>query len=425
MPRLAADGRKGEAMVGSNSSDELSDEPGRSLGSHVLRAGVFAVAAVAVGTVAVAVAAATAVARRVVVPARHADEDVKILSVDLASEPQTITLSLTPHSVLEGDPGLYSLWFADNAGHVVVGEILSRDDHSVTRAIVRRGFGDIELASRGHLNGWLWLSPADAGLESKPVAIRAANGLNPAWVIPGGPHSPTWVIHIHGHGSKRAENLRGAVSLAPWGFTQLIASYRNDGEGERSVDGRYALGATEWQDIDEAISYARENGATKVLLVGWSMGGAIALQTAERSAHRDIIVGLILDSPAVDWVDILQYQGDAGKIPGPVQQLTFGILGSRAGWAATGKREPVDFAQLRWPERAANLSVPVVLLHSDDDGFVPPGPSREFAAARTDLVTFVPFATAYHCRLWNYDRDKWESAVNTWLTSQGFARPEE
>lgn len=397
-----------------------SDTP-KSVFRRIVEGGAIATVAVAAGATALVVGSAVAMARRVVVPEKHSEEDIRILGVDLESESPTITLSLTPMSTLAGTPGEYSLWFADGAGHLVVGAVVAQDDHSVTRVIVRQGFGDIRAGKRARMNGWLWLSPADAGLEFKPVAVHAVHGLNPAWVLPGGSAETTWVIHIHGHGSKRAETLRGAISLKPWGFTQIIASYRNDGEAERSEDGRYALGETEWHDIDAAIEFALAQGAQKIILVGWSMGGAIALQTAERSVHRDHIVGLILDSPAVDWIDVLNYQGEAIGLPGPVRNLTIGILGSPAGRAVTGQHEPLDFSRLRWPERAADLASPVLLLHSDDDVLVPSGPSREFAAARPDLVTFVPFSVALHCRLWNYDRPRWEGAVASWLQSLGYS----
>lgn len=417
--RLAVDGRKGLLAM---ADSEHPAPRSISLTRRVVKGVAIAAGSIVVGAAALVVGAAAVVARRVVVPDPHSDEDIRVLGVDLESRPATITMEVTPHSVLGGNPGEYSLWFADGAGHVVVGEIVGRDEKTVTRAVVRRGFGDVQSTHRARMNGWLWMSPADAEVTSSPVAVEAPHGLNPAWLLPGGRNASTWAIHIHGHGSKRAETLRSAISLLPWEFTQLVASYRNDGEGERSEDGRYALGDTEWQDIDAAIAFALSNGAERVLLVGWSMGGAIALQTAERSPYSGVIAGLILDSPAVDWVDVLRYQGEAMGLPSPVRRLTLGMIGTSAGRPITGQRVPVDFSHLRWPARAENLTVPVVLLHSDDDGLVPPGPSREFAAARPDLVTFVPFTEALHCRLWNFDRPRWESAVNDWLYAQGFTR---
>jgi len=30
-------------------------------------------------------------------------------------------------------------------------------------------------------------------------------------------------------------------------------------------------------------------------------------------------------------------------------------------------------------------------------------------------VTLVPFATALHTKLWNYDEERWSTSISTWL----------
>ena len=53
--------------------------------------------------------------------------------------------------------------------------------------------------------------------------------------------------------------------------------------------------------MESAVSYAVARGAGRIILSGWSMGGTIALLTAERSAHRDRIVGVVLVGPVTSW----------------------------------------------------------------------------------------------------------------------------
>ena len=65
-------------------------------------------------------------------------------------------------------------------------------------------------------------------------------------------------------------------------------------------DGRYGLGVTEWADIEAAIDYALAHGAKDVVLFGYSMGGAIALQAADRSRLRKRILALVLDAPMIN-----------------------------------------------------------------------------------------------------------------------------
>ena len=113
----------------------------------------------------------------------------------------------------------------------------------------------------------------------------------------------------------RAECLRAVPVFHALGITSLVVSYRNDGEAPRSRAGTYALGATEWRDVDAAVGFARRRGARRIVLMGWSMGGAIALQLELNSAHRDVIAGLILESPVIDWRVVLGYQAKLLRLP--------------------------------------------------------------------------------------------------------------
>jgi alpha-beta hydrolase superfamily lysophospholipase len=67
--------------------------------------------------------------------------------------------------------------------------------------------------------------------------------------------------------------------------------------------------------------------------------------------------------------------------------------------------------------RAQELKLPVLILHSDDDGFVPSTASRALAIARPDIVSYEEFEVARHTKLWNYDREKWEGAISRWIAA--------
>jgi pimeloyl-ACP methyl ester carboxylesterase len=77
----------------------------------------------------------------------------------------------------------------------------------------------------------------------------------------------------------------------------MVVSFRNDGDGPPSCDGRYRLGETEWRDVEEAINYAVAEGAGRIVIFGWSLGAAIALQVVAVSSHASRISGLVLDAP--------------------------------------------------------------------------------------------------------------------------------
>ena len=151
--------------------------------------------------------------------------------------------------------------------------------------------------------------------------------------------------------------------------------------------------------------------------MGWSMGGAIALQVALGSAHREEIVGVVLDSPVVDWRTVLNYQGHELGLPAPVTGLAIGTLGTEWASPATGADGGIPFDRLDIVARAAELRHPVLILHSDDDGFVPSDASHDLVVARPDLVELQVFEVARHTKLWNYDQRRWTDALTQWLRS--------
>lgn len=352
------------------------------------------------------------VARRVIMPAARA-VDTRILDVDVAA--QTITLTRTPDTVL---PGRYGLFTTGAADYIKIGSVLASDATSVKRKLLTEVEGDMHLAAEAAFSGWYFQHPDELHLPYTQEYVHAAVGTCPAWLFPAGPDGETgdtWVIQIHGRGTTRAECLRAVPVFHAQGITSLVVSYRNDGDAPRTRTGSYALGATEWRDVDAAVGWAVRRGARRVLLMGWSMGGAIALQVALGSAHRELISGLILDSPVVDWRTVLTYQGRALGLPAPVTGLAIGTLG--ADWAApaTHADSGIPFDRLDVVARAAELRHPTLILHSDDDGFVPSSASHRLAEARPDLVELQAFTTARHTKLWNYDQQRWTDAIEDWL----------
>ncbi|MGA0566026.1 alpha/beta hydrolase family protein [Rathayibacter sp. KR2-224] len=370
------------------------------------------VGAVAASAAAGFAAAATTVARMVVTPPRRTRQDVDIRSV--ADDLSAITLTG------KGDalhvPGHYGLWFSEDRGYARIGDILSvESDGAVTRAVEGVVWGDLSTARHGRLSGWYYTSPSDLGLPVQSVDVPVDGGRAPAWLFPAAEASEKWAIHVHGRGTKRQEALRAIPSFHEKGYTSLVASYRNDGDAPASSDGRYALGSTEWRDVDAAIAYALRNGARRIVLVGWSMGGAIVLQTAVRSPRADAVCGVVLDSPVIDWKETLDFQARLLRLPRRVTEGALMLLDS--GWATSlvGQDAPIGFAGLDFTLRAHELNAPVLLMHSDDDGYVPAGASHRLAARRPDIVTFVPFREAKHTKLWNFDAERWTSAICGWL----------
>ncbi|GAA0995505.1 alpha/beta hydrolase family protein [Subtercola frigoramans] len=382
--------------------------------------GLIAVGAAASATAAVAAFVTAKFSRSVVIPTDSSDESLRIHSVDEGDG--TITLGVSADSLVAGR---YSLWFAGGTGHARVGDIVSVTAGRVTRRLERVDYGDLADARWCRLGSWYYLDPRETGLDVVDVEVETELGLAPAWFVPAtddqGHPSDRWVIQVHGRGVRRAETIRALPLFHELGYSTLQISYRNDGEAPRSPDGRYALGDTEWHDVDAAMKYAIDNGAKQLILMGWSMGGATVLQAATRSVRASYLRAVVLDSPVVAWSDTIVFQGHLNHLPEPISKGVMATIGSGVGKFVAGQAQPINFKRLDFVARAAEITFPILILHSDDDGFVPSTASRRLAEARPDVVTLVPFSIAKHVRLWNYDPVRWTNSIRDWLTSRGLA----
>ncbi|WP_309103173.1 alpha/beta fold hydrolase [Microbacterium sp.] len=353
------------------------------------------------------------VARRVVTPTRRAP-DATILAVDTGA--QTIELGRTADTEL---PGRYGLFTTGTYGYVKLGAVLSTDATTVRRKLLTQIEAGARIDRDAGFSGWYYASPSELHLPWESVLIGSPAGPCPAWLFPA--TSTTWVIQVHGRGTTRAECLRAVPVLHGLGMPNLIVSYRNDGEAPRSRGGSYALGAAEWRDVDAAIAYALRHGAERVLLMGWSMGGAVALQAAVNSGKRDRIAGLILESPVVDWRTVLRFQAREAGMHAPLPDLAMGALSVPFTARLSGAESAIPFDRLDMVARADELTMPILILHSDDDGFVPADASHALQEARPDLVTMPHFAVARHTKLWNYDQVSWSTAITDWVSAHGFS----
>ncbi|WP_179428566.1 alpha/beta hydrolase family protein [Spelaeicoccus albus] len=358
-------------------------------------------------------------ARRIVVPER-AEEPLEILHVSGFDGEMSILLAADDETMV---PGRYGLVFDGGRGHARIGDILEYDPRAgtVLRSVLGVDAGTLRKARRGRWSAAYYRNPDAAGVPSTEITMHSDAGELPAWCIPGNPSAvegftDVWAILIHGRGGTRAAGLSAVRPLRRLGITSLAIAYRNDAEVQPPDDSRYGLGDTEWLDVDAAIEYALDHGARRIVLFGWSMGGAIAFQSASRSRFKSAISALVLDAPVVDWFAVLDRQAKINKLPTPVARLSLSMI-SRP-WARwiTGLETPLDLHRMDWVTRAAELDKPVLLIHSDDDDFVPSRPSHLLARARSDLVTMPVYDTARHTKEWNVDPERWDDDVARFLS---------
>lgn len=198
-------------------------------------------------------------------------------------------------------------------------------------------------------------------------------------------------VVVHGFtGNWREERvLKVIAALAQYGGVVAI-----DMRGHGRSSGRTSMGDTEVFDVEAAIEWARELGYERVVLVGFSMGGAVVLRAGalgragELRQHADAVVSV--SAPAF-WY----YRGT--RMTNLVHTLILTPVG-RAVLRARGVRvtskewtPPLPMA----PHEAAGQlqSIPLLIVHGDVDHYFPLEHPRAIeASARAkgvDVTTWI------------------------------------
>ena len=256
-------------------------------------------------------------------------------------------------------------------------------------------------------SGSFTVPAADLDSKLRRVDVPGPLGTYPALHADG--DDDTWVVFVHGRGGEPDDGLHLLPLLAERGHPALLITYRNDFAAPPGPDGRYRLGWTEWEDLDAAVDWALERGARDVVLVGYSMGGAIVGRYL--AEEPDVPVrGVVLDAPVVRWSLAISAAAVDRGVPTALTPLAQGMVTLRTG---------LRWGHLDLLDRADELDDPILLFHGDADTVVPIEGSDRLAAARPDLVEYVRVPGAAHVRAWETDPEGYEKALLRFLDDIG------
>lgn len=353
------------------------------------------------------------IARRLTAPAGQRKFDLVIRDVEQDGDRCLIVMDRTCATSAKG---IYNLWFDGGGWAQLSAEVLDRGAGRIARVATNASSSfSPKAGDRASWSGIYFASPADAGLGAKDVTFETAAGPSRAWLFVGESDPATWAIHIHGLGSIRAGTLRGVLAATEQGYTSLVINYRNDGEGPGVDAGRSTLGIAEVEDAEAALEYALRHGARRIVLFGWSMGAAIALQLADRWHHRGVVAGLVLDSPVLDWVEAIKANCVRTGLPAVTGVLAVPWLTLRPLSRMLGLPRNIPLGSFDWVTRAGELRVPTLIVHGTRDDSAPIRVSVAVSALRPDLVQLEVF-DAGHTLSWNSDPDRWNSTLGAWLS---------
>lgn len=191
-------------------------------------------------------------------------------------------------------------------------------------------------------------------------------------------------IQFHGYRGGPNRDFSGGNKLArEMGHNTLLIEQRAQGEsGGRTI----TFGILERYDCLDWISYAvnRFGQDIRILLVGVSMGAATVLMTADLNLPPQVC-GIIADSPySSPYAIIRKVCAEMGLPPAPA--MPFVVVGARL-FGGFSLRSASALEAIR------RATVPILLIHGEDDRFVPCDMSRELlvsaAEAGRDVTLFT------------------------------------
>lgn len=251
----------------------------------------------------------------------------------------------------------------------------------------------------------------DLGTPVREVHYTSPAGSFGAWFVPG--RGDTWAIFTHGGlGSDRSEALRAMRTTIGLHLPSLAIQYRNDVGVPADPSGRYQYGRTEWRDLEGAVRYALDHGAGNVVLVGYSMGGAITAAFLQHSPLAAKVTRVVLDSPMLDLSRTIDYAAD---------QLRFPLMGpppTSLVWVAermAAFRYDLDWDAVNYLDDPSWVRVPTLLFQGEQDDRTPVASAERLHRREPQLVTLVKVKGAGHVEAWNKSPQSYARELTAFL----------
>lgn len=235
------------------------------------------------------------------------------------------------------------------------------------------------------------LDRAIAAFEKEPyeaVSITSHDGLKLAaryyHVADNGPLE----IHCHGYKGNAVRDFCGAWQIArESGHNVLLIDQRCHGNSEGHT---ITFGIREQRDVVDWIRYANDRfGPVPVLLCGVSMGAATVLMVSGRKDLPENVKGVVADCPYDAPSNIIRKV--LGQDMGMPVKLVYPLI--RLGGKVYGR---FDLDADSPAEAVKRANVPILVIHGDDDRFVPYAMGRNIHSCAPEKIRFHTVPGAGH-----------------------------
>jgi len=213
-------------------------------------------------------------------------------------------------------------------------------------------------------------------------------------------------ICFHGYRSTSIRDFCGGARLAmEQGHNVLLVDQRAHGESDGHT---ITFGIRERQDCLDWVRWGVERFGRDIpiLLYGISMGGATVLMAADVGLP-DNVRGIIADSPYSSPCEIIRKVCGDMKYP-PALAMPF----IRAAARLFGGFSLTEHTAV---EAVKNTSIPIMIIHGEDDRFVPCSMSADIQAANPAIRRYT-FPEAGHGISYMKDTPRYHSLVKDFCT---------
>ena len=219
-------------------------------------------------------------------------------------------------------------------------------------------------------------TPAAVGLEFMDVDLKSTDGirLSAWWISNGDP--PRAALLIHGWGGDKSDEhvLQTARVYERAGYGVLLLDLRAQGESDGN---RRTLGYRETRDVRGALAWLEKRGypEARVVLHGWSMGGATVVRAAPDAGVAAVVEeAAYADLPLLLEENLPTYTGLPAFFE-PGIMLIAGLWPDLDPWDVKPEREAA---------RLSAAGVPFLVIHSTTDAVIPYEHARRFAEAHPE-----------------------------------------
>ena len=211
-------------------------------------------------------------------------------------------------------------------------------------------------------------------LAYEDVYFHAPDGVHlHAWFLPAQGEVKGTILHLHGNAENISTHIGSVYWLPARGFNVFMLDYRGYGLS----DGTPTLGGVQL-DIDAAMATLlrrQDVDPRRIVVLGQSLGGALAVYNVTHSPFRDHIRTLVIDSTFTGYREIAREKLGSFWVTWPFQYPI--------SWTVDDDYSPIDFVAQVSP-------IPLLIIQGEEDGIVPVHHAQVlFAAARQPKTLWI------------------------------------